>query len=276
MTDPQVVNLPPLESRMLTWAREAGQIARTHYRRTGELRFKEGRKAVTAADVEIEKMLRRHIRSEFPDDGIVGEELGSDFEGTGPVGPSGRSWHLDPVDGTLNFALGLPGFCISMALLEGDQVLAACIYQPLLDDGFTATLGEGARLNGHQIFLSRRSRLADAVVGTQFKKNGRFVRSPELLQAMFMETMKIRKVGAIALELARVAVGSYDALIGSFKERIHRHDVAGGILLIREAGGRVTDHLGNDYLLGGPDLVATNGLIHEELIALIAKHSTVA
>jgi len=274
MTDSEKNNLPGLEACMLSWAREAGDIARGHYRRTGDLRFKKGRQAVTEADLEIEKMLRRHIGKEFPADGIVGEELGSDFQGTGPVGSSGRTWYLDPVDGTLNFALGLPGFCTSLGLMKGNEVLAGCVYQPLLDDGFTATLDGGARLNGRPITVSTRSRLTEAVVGTQFKKNGRFVQNPELLQAMFLETMKIRKVGAIALEMARVAVGSYDALVGSFKNAIHLHDVAAGLLLIREAGGRITDHQGNDYVPGGPDLVATNGLIHDELIALINSYST--
>jgi len=263
--------LPPLETRMLAWARESGTIARAHYRRTGKLRFKYGRQAVTAADGEIELLLRRRIGEEFPADGVVGEELGADYEGTPAVGPSGRSWHLDPVDGTLNFALGLPGFCTSIALMEGDTTLAACVYQPLMDDAYTATFGEGARFNGQPVRLSDRSRLAEAVVGTQFKKDGRFVHTPGLLQAMFAETMKIRKVGAIALELARVSGGSYDALVASFKEAIHRHDVAAGILLIREAGGRVTDYQGNDYLPDGPELVATNGRIHDELIDLIAR-----
>ena len=274
MTESEKQNLPDLEAVMLGWAREAGEIARRHYRRTGDLQFKKGRQAVTEADLEIEKMLRLRISEEFPGDGIVGEELGSDFQGTGKVGASGRTWHLDPVDGTLNYALGLPGFCTSIGLMKGNEVLAACIYQPLLDDGFTSTAGGGARLNGKPITVSTRSRLTEAVIGTQFKKNGRFVQNPELLQAMFLETMKIRKVGAIALELARVAAGSYDALVGSFTEAIHLHDVAAGLLLIREAGGRVTDHLGNDYVPGGPDLVATNGLIHDELIALIDRHAT--
>lgn len=247
-------------------------MARAQYRNTGELQFKPGRQAVTDADLEIEKLLRRRIAEEFPEDGIVGEELGSDFAGTGAVGSSGRSWHLDPVDGTLNFALGLPGFCISLGLMKEDQFLAACVYQPMLEDGFTASAGSGARLNGVPIKVSSRSRLIDAVVGTQFKKDGRFIGNPQLLQAIFLETMKIRKVGAIALELARVAVGSYDALVGSFKGAIHRHDVAAGLLLVREAGGKVTDHQGNEYRPDGPDLVATNGLIHDELIALIAKH----
>ena len=271
MTDPENWALPPLESRMLAWAREAGAIARSHFRRTGELRFKHDRQAVTAADVEIEILLRRRIGEEFPADGVVGEELGSEYEGTSSVRPSGRSWHLDPVDGTLNFALGLPGFCTSIALMEGDATLAACVYQPLMDDAFTATVGQGARFNGQPVRLSERSRLAEAVVGTQFKKDGRFVRSPGLLQAMFVETMKIRKVGAIALELARVAGGSYDALVASFKEEIHRHDVAAGLLLIREAGGRVTDYHGIDYRPDGPELVASNGRIHDELIDLIAR-----
>jgi len=274
MTETEKRNLPDLEATMLGWALEAGDIARRHYRRTGDLQFKKGRQAVTEADLEIEKMLRRRIIEEFPEDGIVGEELGSDFQGTGMVGPSGRTWHLDPVDGTLNFALGLPGFCTSIGLMMGDEVLAGCIYQPLLDDAFTSTRDGGARLNGKPITVSTRSRLTESVVGTQFKKNGLFVQNPELLQAMFLETMKIRKVGAIALELARVAAGSYDALVGSFTGEIHLHDVAAGLLLIREAGGRVTDHLGNDYVPGGPDLVATNGLIHDQLIALIDRHST--
>lgn len=260
-----------LEARMSAWAEEAGVIARHHYRQTGELRFKSGKEAVTEADLEIERMLRKRIAEEFPADGIVGEELGSDYEGVAAVGPSGRSWHLDPVDGTLNFALGLPGFCTSLALMEGDRVLAACVYQPMLKDGFTATLGSGARLNGKPIAVSKRSRMSDAVIGTQFKKNGRFIRNPQLLQAMFLETMKIRKVGAIALELARVASGSYDALVASFKDPIHSHDVAAGLLLIREAGGRISDHRGRDYVPGGPDLVATNGLIHDQLINLIAR-----
>lgn len=269
----EFLNFDPeqLESRMSAWAAEAGIIARGHYRKTGELRFKSGKQAVTEADLEIEKMLRRRIGEEFPDDGIVGEELGSDYEGTGAVGSSGRSWHLDPVDGTLNFALGLPGFCTSVALMEGDRVLAACVFQPMMDDGFTATLGHGARLNGEALSVSRRDRLADAVIGTQFKKDGRFLQNPLLLQAMFMETMKVRKVGAIALELARVASGSYDALVASFKGPIHSHDVAAGLLLIREAGGRVSNHRGRDYVPGGPDLVATNGLVHDELIDMIAR-----
>ena len=112
MTESEKQNLPDLEAVMLGWAREAGEIARRHYRRTGDLQFKKGRQAVTEADLEIEKMLRRRISEEFPEDGIVGEELGSDFQGTGMVGASGRTWHLDPVDGTLNFALGLPGFWV--------------------------------------------------------------------------------------------------------------------------------------------------------------------
>lgn len=262
-----------LESRMQSWAEEAAGIARGHYRQTGELKFKPGRQAVTDADLEIERLLRRRIGEDFPDDGIVGEELGDHYEGTGRVGSSGRTWHLDPVDGTLNFALGLPGFCTSIALMEGDEMLAACVYQPMLGDGFIATRGRGARLNEVPIAVSGRSRLIDAVVGTQFKKDGRFVRHPDLLQAMFLDTMKIRKVGAIALELARVASGSYDALVASFQGSIHRHDVAAGLLLIREAGGRISDHEGRDYVPGGPELVATNGLIHDELIAMIGRHS---
>ena len=275
MIDPSQPSLPALEMRMTSWAREAGAIARDHFGRTGPLKFKVGREAVTDADLEIEKLLRRRIKEEFPADGIVGEELGSDYDGVGATGSSARTWHLDPVDGTLNFALGLPGFCTSMALMKGDEILAACVSQALREDYFTATLAQGARLNGDPVAVSGRSRLCEAVVSIQFKKDGRFVANPPLLQGIFLETMKIRKVGAIALELARVAVGSHDALVASFKESIHRHDVAAGLLLITEAGGMVTDHRGRPYVPGGPDLVASNGAIHQELIDLIARHDPV-
>ncbi len=272
MAESETNKLPGLEATMLTWAREAGDIARRHYRRTGDLRFKKGRQAVTDADLEIEKMLRRHIGAEFPADGIVGEELGSDFEGTGSVGSSGRTWHLDPVDGTLNFALGLPGFCTSMALLEGDEVLAACIHQPTTGDSFTAVRGRGTRLNGLPLRVSARQPLAEAVISTQFKKGGRFVADPELLHDITMAPLKCRRTGAIALELAWVASGGYDALIGSFAGGIHLWDVAAGLLLVREAGGTVTDHRGEPYRAGGADLVVSNGLVHQEILDLIAAH----
>lgn len=264
---PSVNSTDVIEERMIEWCAEAAAIALHYWRNTGDLEFKHGHEAVTEADRRIETMIRERIRSEFPGDGIVGEEFGSD----GPTGAAGRIWHIDPIDGTLNFALGLPGFCTSLALVEDGAILAACVHVPTTGDSFTAGAGRGARLNGQPIRVSTRAPLAEAIVSTQFKKDARYVQDPQLLQALHERTFRLRRTGAIALELAWVAAGSYDALLANFRRGIQPYDVAAGLLLIREAGGTITDHEGRPYPLGGADLVVSNGGIHGELIGLIEQ-----
>ncbi len=252
-----------LEARIAAWAREGGRLALRWWRGGDALTFKDGREAVTAAGPAVERLLRARIGAAFPGDTIVGEELG------GQAPESGRTWHLDPIDGTLNFALGLPGFCVSLALLQDGEPIAACIHVPVGDDTYTAVAGGGARLNGRPLQVSGRSRLADAVVSAQLKKDGRLAREPERLQALLVQTMKLRKVGAIALELAYVAAGAYDALVAGNPGGIPTYDVAAGLLLVREAGGRVSGSDGAPYRNGGADLVASNGLVHDELCRLL-------
>jgi myo-inositol-1(or 4)-monophosphatase len=240
-------DLRTLEENLLAWADECGQMARGHFRRTGGLRFKHGREAVTEADLAIEEMLRRKIAAAYPDDCVVGEEMGGDGSAA-----TGRVWQIDPIDGTLNFALGLPGFCTSLAVLEGEEIIAACVHQPLVGDFYSAVAGGGARLNGEPMRVSGRAILAEAIVSTQFKKGGRFVQQPALLREFALRTLKCRREGAIALELSWVASGGFDALVGDFGEGIHLWDVAAGLLLIQEAGGRITDQNGQPYRPGGP------------------------
>ena len=258
-----------LEKNMLAWAEESAVVARLYYRKTGDLTFKSGREVVTEADREIETLLRRRIGKAYPEDLVIGEEYG----GESTDQPGRRIWQVDPIDGTLNFALGLPGFCTSLALMQDDTILAACVHQPLTDDSFTAIKGEGARLNGQRITVSQRQPLAEAVVSTQFKKHGRFVQNPALLQAINLAPLKCRRTGAIALELAWVASGGNDALVAGFASQIHLWDVAAGLLLVTEAGGRVTDLAGGQYQTGGPELLVSNGLIHQEILDLVAAHS---
>ena len=211
----------------------------------------------------IERLLRARIADAFPADAVVGEELGGDDPGRG------RVWQLDPIDGTLNFAVGLPGFCTSIALLEDGEPVAACVHVPVEGNTYTAVRGGGARRDGVRLAVSTRARLRDAVVSGQFKRAGRFVSEPALLQDLIRGVLKVRKVGAIALELAYVAAGSYDALVAGAGDGIAPHDVAAGRLLVTEAGGRISDHAGAPYRGGGADLVASNGLVHDELCALI-------
>ena len=257
---------PDLEREMASWAAEGATIALEYFRRTGPLNFKHGREVVTEADRRIEELLRERIASAYPDDRICGEEMAD-----GGTPGAARTWHLDPIDGTLNFALGLPGYCTSIALLAGDRPLAACVLQPSTGDVYTATAGQGACLNGKPITVSERAPLIEAVLSTQLKKDSRIVQNPHLLQALLLHTMKIRRVGAIALELAWTAAGSYDALLAGFTDSIQVYDVAAGLLLVQEAGGMITDLEGQSYHLGGGEMLASNGRIHQELVDLIAR-----
>jgi myo-inositol-1(or 4)-monophosphatase len=256
---------------MIAWASEAGTLATAAFRHTGELQFKFGHEAVTRTDREIERRLRERIGAARPNDLIVGEEFGG-LE-RAQADPGRLVWHLDPIDGTLNFALGLPGFCTSLALMQGGDVMAACVHQPLIGDTFTALRGGGARLNGQPLRVSRRCLLREAVISAQFKRDGLLVANPALLQALFLEPMKVRKTGAIALEMAWTAAGFYDAMLAGMRGPIQLYDVAAGLLLVTEAGGRVTDFQGQPYRPEGSELLISNGLIHDELIALIACHS---
>lgn len=258
--------LPELERLMLDWAREAGEIALNMFRHTGPLRFKHGREAITEADRQIERLLISRIRARFPGDAVWGEEFG---QSSAAASAGGRVWHIDPIDGTLNFALGLPAFCTSLALVDGEEVLAAAVFNPLLAEGFSASRGEGARLNGEPCRVSERADLAEAVFSAQLQKKGRYVQNPTLLQAVLLGTMKMRRLGTIALEMAYVADGRFDALVAGKGEPQPLYDVAAGMLLVREAGGRVTDHLGQTYRHGSTDLVASNGLCHDQLIDLL-------
>ena len=270
MNDAHRKPMPALEETMIDWARESAEIARSYYLKSGELTFKHAREAVTEADRKIERLLTERIEAAFPDDTVFGEEFGPD----GSKGrPEGRIWHIDPIDGTLNFALGLPNFCTSMALMDGDEILAACVYAPLHEEAFTASRGEGCRLNGEALQVSTREPLAEAVISAQLQKGGRYVQCAELLKAILMQTMKMRRLGTIALEMAYLAAGRYDAMIAGRGRPQQLYDVAAGILLVQEAGGRVSDHHGQPYVPYTTDLVASNGLVHDELIDLIVKYA---
>jgi myo-inositol-1(or 4)-monophosphatase len=256
-----------LESTMRGWAEEAAEIARDHFLRTGPLQFKFAREAVTAADAEMERLLVRRIAATFPGDAVHGEELGP---GAGAE-EHGRVWHIDPIDGTLNFALGLPTFCTSFALMDGERIEAACVYAILQQECFTAVRGGGCRLGGEPVRVSDRADFGEAIISAQLQKGGRYVQNAALLQAILLRSMKMRRLGTIALELAYVAAGRFDALVAGRGRPQALYDVAAGILLVEEAGGRVTNHRGEPYRPGSTDLVASNGHVHDELIGIIRE-----
>lgn len=231
---------------------------------TGPLTFKYGHEAVTEVDREVEDELSELILDRFPDHRILGEEAGA----------RGREdadwiWHIDPIDGTLNYSVGIPVFSCSIAVEERGQLQAAGVLDPLREECFSAGLGVGAFLGEDRLEVSARGRFREAIVSTQFGRSSLFVDDPVLLQKMMREPLKVRRLGSIALEMAWVAAGRLDLMLAGKSTPPNIYDIAAGILLIEEAGGRVTDATGRPPSEGGCELIASNGLLHDELMEIL-------
>jgi myo-inositol-1(or 4)-monophosphatase len=252
-------------------AREAGARLREFYAQGVATEYKGGVDIVTVADRTVEKLIRGRLGEAFPEHGIYGEE------GTRERMAGEFRWYVDPLDGTTNFAHGFPQFCVSMGLEqrpaglapEADGTLmAAVIYDPLRDEIFTAERGRGARLNGQPMRVSRTRELAEALLATGFPSRKRHA-SPNIhfYQEFTLRSHGVRRAGSAALDLAYVACGRLDAF---WEFKLNPWDTAAGILLITEAGGRVTDFAGNQFRLDSQEVLASNGLIHAELVGLFS------
>jgi myo-inositol-1(or 4)-monophosphatase len=250
-------------------AREAGARLREFLAAGVETEYKGDVDLVTVADRTVEKLIRTRLSETFPDHGIYGEE------GTRERLDAEFRWYVDPLDGTTNFAHGFPQFCVSMGLEhrpagirpDEDGVLAAgVIYDPTRDELFTAERGRGARLNGKPIHVARTAGLAEALLATGFPSRKRHA-SPNVhfYHEFTLRSHGVRRAGSAALDLAYVAAGRLDAF---WEFNLNPWDTAAGILLVTEAGGRVTSFAGDAYRLDSREILATNGLIHGELVEL--------
>jgi myo-inositol-1(or 4)-monophosphatase len=250
-------------------AREAGARLREFFSQGVETEYKGDVDLVTVADRTSEKLIRERLSEAFPEHGIYGEE------GTRDRLESEFRWYVDPLDGTTNFAHGLPQFCVSLGLEQRRKglapdadgtLVAAVIYDPLRDDLFAAEQGRGARLNGRPMRVSSTPELAEALVATGFPSRKRH-ESPNIhfYHEFSLRSHGVRRAGSAALDLAYVATGRLDAF---WEFNLNPWDTAAGILLIEEAGGRVTDFSGKPFRIHGHELLASNGLIHAELIGL--------
>ena len=252
-------------------AREGGARLRDFFAQGVETEYKGDVDLVTIADRTVEKLIRGRLSEVFPEHGIYGEE------GTRERLEAEYRWYVDPLDGTTNFAHGFPQFCVSMGLeqrpagIKPDQdgtLVAAVIYDPLRDELFTAERGKGARLNGRAIHASRIGEIAEALLATGFPSRKRHA-SPNIhfYQEFTLRSHGVRRAGSAALDLAYVASGRLDAF---WEFNLNPWDTAAGILLIEEAGGRVTDFAGKPYRLDSREVLASNGLIQDELVSLFA------
>ena len=241
--------------------RDFGEVEQLQVSRKGPADF------VSAADHKAEKMVRQELQRARPDYSFLMEESGR-IDGADQQ----HVWIVDPLDGTTNFLHGLPHFCISIGLARDNEVIAGVIYDPLKDELFWAEKNNGAYLNDQRLRVSARRQLGDALLATgiPFKLHEE---SPvkdkfmDQLQAVMGRLAGVRRFGSAALDLAYVAAGRYD---GYWENGLHPWDVAAGLLIVREAGGFVTEIGGKRYELGAPDILAANDALHEPLIRLFS------
>ena len=239
-------------------AREAGALLMEYFDKNIRIEYKGDADLVTAADRKSEALIRERIRQTWPGHDVMGEE-----EGLRDTGSEFR-WYVDPLDGTTNFAHGFPVFCVSMALQHKGVMVAGACYDPTRNEMFAAERGKGATLNGRPIHVSRTAQLKESLVGTGFPSHKRH-KSPNIYfyHQITLRTHGVRRAGSAALDLCYVACGRTD---GFWEFNLNPWDTAAGVLLVEEAGGRVTNFAGGPFELSSRETLASNGLIHDALI----------
>jgi myo-inositol-1(or 4)-monophosphatase len=250
-------------------ARKAGARLRAFFEQGVETEYKGDVDLVTVADRTVEKLIRGRLGEVFPEHGVYGEE------GTRERMEGEFRWYVDPLDGTTNFAHGFPQFCVSLGLeqrpagrgpAQDGTIVAGVIYDPMRDELYTAERGRGARLNGKPMHVSRTPELAESLIATGFPSRKRHD-SPNVhfYHEFTLRSHGVRRAGSAALDLAYVAAGRLEAF---WEFNLNPWDTAAGILLVEEAGGRVTDFAGGPFQLNSREVLASNGLIHAELVGL--------
>jgi len=239
--------------------RDFGEVSALQVSRKGPADF------VSIADLRSERVLREELHKARPDYGFLMEESAAGGNQAGP-----RRWIVDPLDGTTNFLHGLPHFAISIALEENGEIIAAVVYDPVKDELFFAEKGAGAYLNDRRIRVSGRSRLADAIFGTgiPFKGKGGEQQFVAELGLFMRHTAGVRRWGVASLDLAYVAAGRFD---GFWERGLEPWDIAGGVLLVREAGGYVSAIDGGRLALDGGSILAATDTLHRPLLELLAE-----
>lgn len=254
---PQVIDIAKQAGAFIR--REAASFDRRHIEHKGV------NDLVSYVDKQAEELIVAGLKAVFPDSGFITEE------GTEQSSHATYNWIIDPLDGTTNFIHGVPVYCVSIALTAGEEVVLGVVYEINQDECFYATKGGGAFLNGKALQVTDVPDLAGSLIVTGFPYTD-FGRLPDYLQllgAFMNKSHGVRRLGSAAADLAYVAAGRFE---GFFEYNLKPWDVAAGVILVQEAGGRVTNFRGGGDPVFGLEMLATNNLIHQEASALILSY----
>jgi myo-inositol-1(or 4)-monophosphatase len=243
-------------------AREAGALLLPYFKRRIGFEYKGDVDLVTEADRASEKLIVSRLKAEWPSHDIMGEE------GTRHDAGGEYKWYVDPLDGTTNFAHGFPVFCVSMGLEYKGELILGVIYDPTRDELFSAEKGSGTYLNGERVKVSKTARLCESLLGTGFPSHKRH-KNPNIYfyHTITLRSHGVRRAGSAALDLANVASGRLD---GFWEFNLNPWDTAAGVVLVREAGGMVTKFDGSPFDLSSREVLGSNGIVHKELMDVMA------
>ena len=249
--------------QMTVIAREAGALLMRYFADRVKIEYKGDADLVTAADRASEELIRKRLSETWPGHDVMGEEQGLTDRG------SEYRWYVDPLDGTTNFAHGYPVFCVSMAVERRSggtaERVAGVVYDPTRDEMFAAELHGGATLNGWPIRVSTTATLRESLLATGFPSHKRH-QNPNIYyyHQISLRTHGVRRAGSAALDLCNVACGRFD---GFWEFNLNPWDTAAGVLLVQEAGGRVSRYDGSPFQLDSRETLASNGLLHDAMIS---------
>ncbi|TGE20775.1 inositol monophosphatase [Hymenobacter aquaticus] len=267
-----MTDFTPLSLGLADVCRRAGQFIRQEAAAFDRSRVETKGKhdLVSYVDQETERRLVAGLRELLPEAGFITEEGTTGGSSQATSAGTDYTWIIDPLDGTTNFVHGLPCYCVSVALLHHGELAAGVVYEVTRDETFRAVRGGGAFCNEQPIRVSDAATLGESLIATGFPYTqfGRLDEYLQVLGAFMQRTHGVRRVGSAAADLAWVAAGRFE---GFFEFNLNSYDVAAGILLVREAGGRVTQFLEDGDPLFGRQVVASNGLVHEQMQQTIGE-----
>lgn len=254
-----------LKPTLIKAAQAAGDLIREKINGTFTVEKKSApNDLVTEVDKASEALIMDIIRQEFPDHFILSEEIGE------VKMDSSYKWIIDPIDGTINFANGIPLCCVSIGVEHEGKMIMGAVYNPMMNEFFIAERGGGAFLNDHKLSVSQQDSVAHSCLVTGFPytyldmENGPI----EVFSRLIRKGVPVRRLGSAAIDLCWVAAGRFD---GFYEHKLNAWDSAAGFLMVEEAGGRVSDFTGGPYSPYQPHIVATNGKIHDELLRWISN-----